>query len=474
MRRLIFICILLVVAGTQVPGQPLQRGSSVKQTSFNDSLDDKLLLRYIWIMGNKVTRRKVVTREMNVAEGMLIDKDSLADIVELNHQRLHNLAIFTDVDILIDTIDKHTVDWVIKLKEQWYIMPEVAFKLADRNFNVWWDEHRHDIRRANIGVTLVDNNFRGNLEKLSAVAQVGYTQKFGMEYYRPYIDKKQQHGFGLSFFVAKNEETYYITDSNKLIFVKTPGRYIIRQFEAAGRYVFRPGYAYRHQLELRYRDHEVSDTLAKLNKDYYNGGATQMKMLEFVYRFEVNKVDNWNYPLKGLKAVGYAVGRAGIMGFKFQSYCQAEVGYFNNPAGRLFTSTIFRGRLTVPEKQPYAYRYAMGAGSEYVRGYEYYVIDGSQYGLLRNNIKYELLNFRIRNIPIRYLPVIPLRLYPKIYVDAGYVSNRFSGNSFLNNRLLYSAGAGFDIISAYNFKIRVEYTINHLGQKGLFLHIASE
>ncbi|MBZ0099157.1 MAG: hypothetical protein K8F30_08740, partial [Taibaiella sp.] len=60
---------------------------------------------------------------------------------------------------------------------------------------------------------------------------------------------------------------------------------------------------------------------------------------------------------------------------------------------------------------------------------------------------------------------------PKIFADLGYAKNRFAGNSYMNNRLLYSWGVGADLVSVYDFKLRVEYTWNHLGEKGLFLHI---
>jgi hypothetical protein len=56
----------------------------------------------------------------------------------------------------------------------------------------------------------------------------------------------------------------------------------------------------------------------------------------------------------------------------------------------------------------------------------------------------------------------------------GYAANKYPGNSFLNDRLLYSAGLGVDIVTAYDLKIRLEYAWNHLGQNGLFLHLNSE
>lgn len=438
------------------------------------TLNGRVHLRRIFIIGNKVTKRNVITREMSVSEGDSINTDSLSYMMEINRKRIYNLTIFNDVIVTADTLSEQEIDWTIRVKEQWYLMPQLSFKLADRNFNVWWDEHHHDIRRSNLGIMLKNRNFCGNLEQLSATVQVGYTQKFGMEYFKPYIDKAQKHGIGASFFIAKNEETYYTTDSNKLRFVHTRGNYIIRQFEAAIVYVYRPGYAFKHQLELRYRDYQADDTVLKLNPDYYLNGSKRLKLFDLTYRFDMNKVDNWSYPLQGNKIVAYAEVRAGWEGFKFQSLAQVEAGHFYSIAPRLYMAHVLRARLTAPERQPYIFRNALGSETEMVRGYEYYVIDGAQYGIFRTDLKYELLNVVIRNIPIRFISALPIRLYPKIYADLGYVSYKYPGNSYLNNRLLCGYGIGLDIWSAYDFKLRIEYSFNHLLEKGLFLHLNSE
>lgn len=442
--------------------------------SARDGANDRIMIRKINISGNRITKANIILRELSIHEGEVIAADSMVQLIEKNKKRLFNLSLFTDVLIKPDTISAGEINWNIHVREQWYIIPELSFKLADRNFNVWWKEQHHDIRRANLGVSIKDRNFRGNMEQLSVTGQIGYTQKLGIEYFKPYVDKAQKHGLGGSFSFSQNEETYYTTDSNKLKFIRSPGHYILRQFDAALLYVFRPGYNTRHLIEARYKDFKAGDTIVKLNPGYYLNGVNELKLIELSYRFEYNNVDNWNYPLKGFKTVGYTCMRAGLKGFNFQAYSMWEVSQFERLHNKWYASHVFRGRLTMPEKQPYIYRYAMGGESEYIRGYEYYVIDGSQYGLLRNSLKYELLNISIRNLPLRYLPVIPLKIYPKVYADVGYVRNAYPGNSFLNNRTLYSAGVGVDIITAYDMKLRIEYTLNHLGEKGVFLHATSE
>lgn len=439
-----------------------------------DSLSGQVVVRHIYLEGNKTTRTRIILREMSIREGEIIESGGLYNLMRTNEQRIFNLPIFTDVAITTQRITRDTVDWIVKVKERWYIMPEVTFKLADRNLNVWWEEQNHDIRRANIGLILKHQNFRGNLEAASVGAQIGYTQKFSLNYDRPYIDRDQLHGIGANFNLSRNQEIYYITDSNKLLFIKDPQDYIIKQLDVALTYTYRPAYASRHQFEARYKDFEIANSIVRLNPEYFERNSRTLRMLELIYRFSLNRVDNWNYPLTGFKTVTYGTTRIGFQGVRFQQAIQTELARFYNPYAKVFLSEIFRGRLTFPEDQPYFLRNALGTNSEYVRGYEYYVIDGSQYAVFRTNFKYELLNIKIRKIPFRYLPVIPIRIYPKVYADAGYTVNRYPGNSFLNNRWLYSAGAGLDFVSAYDVKLRVEYTFNHLGQKGLFLHLNSE
>lgn len=457
----LFCCIYHVQA--QQITDTTRQTTTVKQT-----------LRNIYIEGNKRTRRSIILREMSVTEGDKLPAAKMDELAELNSKRIFNLPLFTEVVVNVQPVDDTTVDWLVKVREQWYIIPELTLKLADRNINTWVKEQNADIRRANLGVAFKHRNFRGNLEELSATVQIGYTQKFGLEYFRPYVDKKQHHGIGVSFFFSQNEETFYNTNANKWQFVKKPGLYIIRHFEAATQYVHRPGYANKHAIEVRFRSFQADDTILKLNNDYYKDRSNRLQLMEFTYRYDLNKVDNWNYPTTGLKVVGTAGIRVGIQGFGFQSYVNAEVGYFKRFGRKWLWSEILRGRITAPDDMPYTFRYAMGNASEYVRGYEYYVIDGTQYGLLRTNLKYELLNTAIRNFPIRYLAVIPIRIYPKIFADIGYTVNPVPGTSFLNNRGLAGYGFGVDIVSAYDFKLRLEYTWNHLGQKGLFLHTNSE
>jgi hypothetical protein len=84
----------------------------------------------------------------------------------------------------------------------------------------------------------------------------------------------------------------------------------------------------------------------------------------------------------------------------------------------------------------------------------------------------ELFSFSIKApgkknaLPVR----IPFRFFPKIYGNAGYVHNPQPGENTLPNRMLYSGGIGLDILTAYDFTLKLEWTFNQLGENGLFLH----
>jgi len=100
------------------------------------------------------------------------------------------------------------------------------------------------------------------------------------------------------------------------------------------------------------------------------------------------------------------------------------------------------------------------------------VIDGVAGGYLKAVLSRRILNFNIR-LPAykkRETQRIPFNFYAKIYGNGGYVHNPEPGDNSLSNKMLYSWGLGIDIITLYDFTLKLEWSFNQLGQNGLFLH----
>lgn len=428
-----------------------------------------VFLKTITISGDRKTKDRIILRELSVKPGDCLPKAELSTLEEKNRLRLVNLRLFTDVKVSWTPIAGDTFSMDIFVLDRFPIMPDPNFEFADRNFNVWWTEQNRDLRRINLGLTLNHNNFRGNRETVGITGQIGYTQKIGLTYARPFADKDQKHGYGVSVFGLQNREIAYMTDTNKLRFLRSSNNYMQRRFDAAVWYTYRPQYASTHLVELSFHHYWISDTIALLNPSYLGGGRTQENVLKLAYRFEYNGVDNWNYPLTGKRFVGLFEQKLALNSGQWQTSLNLHYDHFINPWKKWYASLVLRARASLPQDQPYIFRQNLGYEYDYIRGYEYYVIDGSCFGIMRASLKRELLNLRI-NLPIRFFEVIPIRVYGKVYGDAGAGYNKYPVNDRLYNKALYSAGVGLDIVTLYDIKVRIEYTINHLNEKGLYLH----
>lgn len=448
--------------------------------AFGQTTESCYKIKKITITGRHKTKDNIILRELNLKEGDCIPKsasDTLKNpalllVNEHNRKRLMNLKLFIDVKISWHLLEDNSYEMEISVVDRFPIIPDITFDFADRNFNVWWTEQNRDFRRINLGLALVDNNFRGNHETVAVVGQMGYTQKLGLTYGRPFIDKEQQHGFGVSVFGLQNREIAYKTVANKLKFLRSDDNFMQRRFDASVWYTFRPKYASTHLVQLGYHHYWVSDTIASYcNPNYLGNGHSQENVLQLTYRYEFNGVDNWEYPLTGQRFIGTLDNKYALVNRNWQTSLNVQYDRYFHLSKKWYAAVILRAKGSVPQDQPYIFRQNLGYDFSYVRGYEYYVIDGSCFGIARLDLKRELLNKRI-SLPIKYFEVLPIRIYAKAFADAGSGYNKYAAldGDRLNNRLLYSAGLGLDIVTLYDIKVRIEYTVNHLSEKGLYLH----
>ncbi len=462
--RFIFLFLITIFLGCRLWAVPA-----------TDSTQTYLKIRNILLEGNKKTRNYIIYRELMVHAGDSIPLQSLSATLLRNKQRIQNLQLFTDVVLSLQNWRKDSADIHIKVSERWYIFPQVFLKLADRNFNVWWVDQHHSLDRINVGLMLSHDNFTGMSDVASIGAQLGYTRKFSTSYYIPYLDRKLKHGMGAGFYYAINREINYFTDLNKQKFVRLDSTWATTDWGADLFYTYRPRYNAKHTLSIGYNYKDIGTEVQNLNPQYFPNGVTKINYPELYYRFDFDNTDSKQYPLRGYRIWLMLLNRGlGVNNNVNQTYIHNYTGAFIPLTKKWYTSFIFRGRLSFPENQSYVFSRAMGYGYDYIRGFEYYVIDGSHFGILKSNVKYKLLDFRI---PVPWLPFInniPFKAFAKTYADIGYGRNVNPGNSFLNNRMLAGYGVGLDVVTLYDLNIRMEYTFNNIGQKGLFLQFISE
>ena len=113
---------------------------------------DFFVVSDILIEGTKRTKDYVVLRELEFQKGDTIFIDEELDLWNENEKRLLSTTIFTHVKITRDS-NRDIVNQpiTIEIQENWFIYPNFIFELADRNFNVWWNEQGKSLDRVNIG-----------------------------------------------------------------------------------------------------------------------------------------------------------------------------------------------------------------------------------------------------------------------------------------------------------------------------------
>src|SRR5690606_6809588 len=140
--------------------------------------------------------------------------------------------------------------------------------------------------------------FRGRNEKLYLYAQGGFTKQFTFSYNIPYIDHAQKNGLIFRFSYAETNNIAYETRDHILRYTDTL-RNSKRAWMGSVGWTFRPSFYDLHAVNLYYRANTISDTIAALNPNYFNDGATRQRYLMLTYSYTNDKRDYVGYPLNG-------------------------------------------------------------------------------------------------------------------------------------------------------------------------------
>lgn len=434
---------------------------------------------HISIEGTRKTRHATILRELEFQAGDSLKTADIPALLERNRLRLMNIGIFSKAELHAESgARRNHINIHIRVTEGWYILPVPLLSLADRNFNVWWEEFNHSFKRVNYGIDWTQLNLTGRADILKANAQFGYTNSYGLNYRSPSLNRSRTMGFETTISYSRAHEVAFNTIGNKLQFLKNPDTWLVQQIYLSGTFNSRPGYFNTQSVTLEYRDNRIADTVGRmLNADYFLHGNLRQRHTSLIYGITLDHRDIKPYPLSGWRALGE---------FRWNGLLPGD----DLHVGRLFgqfekyfpftkwlsLETIVLGRVSFPRKQlPWSNNQALGYGSSFVRGFEYYVVDGLDFGVMRTSWHFRFLSKEYKLgkfMPIKAYKTMPLQLYFALNTDIGYANDPYySLGNPLANRVLLGYGPGLDIVAWYDKTIRVEWSWNDLGEDGFFLRI---
>lgn len=453
----------------------LSANQSIDFTSMiaDSSITDYVIITDIAISGNKRTKDHIIFRELDFAVGDTLQSAKLTETLEESRNQVFNTTLFNDVKIEVGEQEGILVKLHIAVEERWYVFPVPIFELTDRNFNVWWKEYNRDLSRTEYGLRFYHYNFRGRKEWLKATVQFGFTKKYELEYIMPFIDKARKIGAYYKLSYILNRELPFRNFNNSPEFYKHEDGFLQKRFNASIGSSLRPNIHGFHRLYLDYLHNSIADTLAALNPDYFLEGRTEQTFLQLIYSYTVDLRDIAAYPLSGSYLdVQFIQSGLGIFGDVSMTSFTANYSQYLSLGNNFYALGNVKTKFSFPKQQPFFNQRGLGFGLDYLRGYEFYVIDGQSYTMLRSALKYQLLKTKFRNPLFKsdQFRTIPLAIYLKTYGELAYVKdNYYMDTNPLANQWLKSVGVGVDVFSFYDLVASFEYTRNGLKDWGFYV-----
>ena len=425
------------------------------------------VFQHLQVRGNTRTKAAVFQREIGLQFGDTVTQaDSMAVVYQ---KRLSGLGLFNRVQT-----QWHNDTLVVDVAERIYTWVMPYFSWADRNFNIWTSSGQALSNRVNYGATLHINNIAGQNYRAWISLRMGFNTYFDAGFQSPFLEHDGGWAFGARVQYWQNHELWYTAVSDKLQFLNTPQVILQKNQYAELTALRRLNYYQRLEFGLGAGSTRLDSIVDKADLRYQYDQPLQQEYtakVEWVF----DRRDQRDYPSKG------SLLRAGGKVMLAAKQIDAE---------RILPTLWFRASKFVPLKQsgkqvvalglysqlmpgisgqPYKYARQLGYQSDYVRGYEPYVADGS--GFLLGKVAWRNALWRDKIIHIRgkglfssYFTV-PFSLWFNIFADAGRVYKPFDAQlNPISAQWQGGMGIGFDMIVCYTAMARIEYTMNALGK----------
>jgi outer membrane protein assembly factor BamA len=472
----IFLFVLLLCKGNILRAQ-INTDSDGKNLITKNNIDSssKIKVISITITGNKKTKSYIILNEIQFKTGDSIIAGELYQNLIAAKQQVYNTSLFTEVQITPELIDGFHVIIHVAVKEKWYIFPTPQFQLIDRNFNDWIKTYNASLSRVIYGAKFAHYNLSGRNDKLRIYLLNGYARNIAFNYTAPASNPKLNNGFSLAAGYTQSREISYKTSyNNKLLQYKQDNYFVKNSLVTEASYSHRNGLFKRHVFTLQYQHQTVTDSIVSniYNPSYFGNGQSGIGFTDASYYYQYIRTNNNSYPLTGkIFSIQFLKRGLGFTGGVNMLSTEALFNKYFTHKNNWYSSIELSTKIKLPFEQPYINQQAFGFRDFYLRGLEYYVIDGVAAALAKYTLKKKMVSFSIP-VPfhIRTIPRIPFTIFAKTYADVGYSYTKPEYDTRLSNRLLYTTGFGLDILTIYDFNFRIEYSFNQLGENGLFLH----
>ena len=437
-----------------------------------------MVISEISINGNKKTKEHTILRELYFAVGDSLNAKELVEKIEQSKKNIETQWLFNFIDFDFK-IQEQKIAINIDVVERWYIWPYPILEISERNFNVFYDSLKasnySDFSKLNYGIFLNIYNFRGRNELLQIKYRKGHKEHYLFDYYIPYLN--QSKAIGLNIVVEQfRMKTFHFNTVNNQLEYFTSNEAQFKDFKKSITLQYKPKLIFTHKLSFENSVYTIPDDPSLKEMNFIESSSNKFIVNKVQYLLENEKRNSISYPTEGgYNMLQFDFYKGIDNDFQNISLIAKNENHFR-AGNRFFYGYSLKGKVNLNNSLPYVLNESLGF-EDYLRGYEYFVIDGGKYIFSKTAFKYSLIPKKLFQIPFFDLDQFKksyYSVYLSIFADMGIVYDKYTDPSNkLNNNFLFSQGVSLDFVTYYDKLFRLELSKNHLNEWGIFLHFSN-
>ena len=153
-----------------------------------------------------------------------------------------------------------------------------------------------------------------------------------------------------------------------------------------------------HRVKLKHSWFDTPNDLQSLNPNFLFGNSNTFEFSSLEYHYENEKRNSISYPIKGsFNEVILGFNKGFNNGFNNVRLTAKTENHFSLKP-RLYFGNSIKIKVQSNTSLPYVLNESLGF-EDYLRGYEYYVLDGEHFALAKTALKYEVIPKKKLEVP---------------------------------------------------------------------------